>query len=143
MYHGDFYMGWDRHTLQRVVDECNCNIYGDPQCCIDQGIMSRSTNTCTITDQIDEQSTLISQAIDITHQLLTCLDHCTVTGLLPKLPGNNPVRLNGELPQPDPNPPSIRSDVQVTSNPKTKREEHPFGALRHRRFTKRFVGQNV
>ena len=58
-------------------------------------------------------------------------------GILPKLPGNNPVRLNGELPQPDPNPPNFRCDVKVTSTPITKREDNPFGA-HSRRFAKRF-----
>ena len=54
------------------------------------------------------------------------------------MPGNNPVRLNGELPSPDPNPPNLRCDVQVISNPITKREDRSFGALsHHRRFVKR------
>lgn len=25
----DFYNGWERGVLERAVDECNCNIYGD------------------------------------------------------------------------------------------------------------------
>ncbi|KAF9793126.1 hypothetical protein BJ322DRAFT_100743 [Thelephora terrestris] len=115
MYHGDFYMGWERATLQRVVDECHCNPFGDFTCCVQQGIMTRPTTTCSITTQINEE----------------------VTGRLPKLPGNNPVRLNGELPQPDPNPPSLRCDVQVISQPVTKREENLFGARGHNRFSKR------
>ncbi|KAF9654023.1 hypothetical protein BDM02DRAFT_1154676 [Thelephora ganbajun] len=118
MYHGDFYMGWDRNTLQRVVKECTCNNFGDPTCCFDKGLMTRQKNTCAITTQIDEE----------------------VFGRLPKLPGNNPVRLNGELPQSDANPPKLRCDVQVISKPITKREDHPFGANNHRRFVKRYGG---
>lgn len=117
MYHGDFYMGWERSNLQRVVDECNCDPFGDFTCCVNQGIMSRNNMTCTISSQIDE----------------------TVDGVLPKLPGNNPVRLNGELPQADPNPPNLRCDVTVTANPVSKRELHPFGTNR-RRFVKRYTG---
>jgi len=60
MYHGDFYMGWERATLQRVVDECNCNPYGDMACCIEKGIMSHPKKTCTISSQIDEEGTPIS-----------------------------------------------------------------------------------
>lgn len=115
MYHGDFMMGWERATLQRVVDECNCNIYGDFTCCVQKGIMTRQKTTCSITTHVNE----------------------TVTGRLPKLPGNNPVRLNGELPQPDPNPPSLRSDVKVISQPITKREGNPFKARDNHRFVKR------
>ena len=59
MYHGDFYMGWDRATLQRVVDQCNCNPYGDFTCCVQQGIMTRQSTTCSITSQIDEEGTSI------------------------------------------------------------------------------------
>lgn len=117
MYHGDFYMGWERTTLQRVVDECNCNPYGDFTCCVQKGIMTRQNTTCSITTQINEE----------------------VTGRLPKLPGNNPVRLNGELPQPDPNPPSLRCDVQVISQPITKREDNPFRVRNHRRLAKRYI----
>lgn len=64
-------------------------------------------------------------------------------GRLPKLPGNNPVRSNGELPQPDPNPPSLRCDVQVIEQPKSKREDNPFKARDHNRFIKRYTGANL
>lgn len=69
-YHADFINGWEPDTLQKVVDECNCNPYGDPTCCADAGIFTLQDKTdCKITRTWDE----------------------TVTGTLEKLPGNNPV----------------------------------------------------
>ncbi|KAF7327371.1 DUF1996 domain-containing protein [Mycena kentingensis (nom. inval.)] len=69
-YHGDFFMGWDDGVLDKVVDKCNCNDFGDPTCCAQQGLFTYTKDThCRITKGVDEQT----------------------TGLLPKLPGNNPV----------------------------------------------------
>ncbi|EAU85261.1 WSC domain-containing protein [Coprinopsis cinerea okayama7 len=69
--HADFFNGWEDGVLQRAVDGCNCNIYGDPQCCADRGIFTLTKGQqCRITKQVDE----------------------TTTGMLPKLPGNNPVQ---------------------------------------------------
>lgn len=69
--HADFFNGWDEGALQRAVDGCNCNIYGDPQCCADKGIFTLVKDPkCKIPNQVDE----------------------VVTGMLPKLPGNNPVQ---------------------------------------------------
>ncbi|KAJ7650806.1 WSC domain-containing protein [Roridomyces roridus] len=74
-YHADFLMGWESGVLQKVVDGCNCNPYGDPTCCSDAGIFTFTHGgQCRITQGVDE----------------------IVTGTLDKLPGNNPVvPLNG------------------------------------------------
>ncbi|KIY68708.1 hypothetical protein CYLTODRAFT_421362 [Cylindrobasidium torrendii FP15055 ss-10] len=39
-YHGDFLNGWETATLQKAVDQCNCNMYGDPTCCGDAGVFT-------------------------------------------------------------------------------------------------------
>ncbi|KAL9714496.1 hypothetical protein Ac2012v2_002811 [Leucoagaricus gongylophorus] len=74
-YHADFINGWDKGVLQNAVDNCHCNEYGDPTCCVEQGMfhMNQGQN-CRITKSINEQT----------------------TGTLPKLPGNNPVQLAGQ-----------------------------------------------
>lgn len=75
--HADFYNGWEPGVLQRAVDGCNCNIYGDPTCCGQEGkklFNIRKDNHCRITPAIDERT----------------------TGTLPKLPGNNPVQPAGQ-----------------------------------------------
>ncbi|KAG7444818.1 uncharacterized protein BT62DRAFT_1077570 [Guyanagaster necrorhizus] len=73
-YHADFINGWDSGALQKAVDNCNCNEYGDPTCCGDNGVFTYQTGTqCYITNIVDEQT----------------------TGLLTKLPGNNPVQQAG------------------------------------------------
>ncbi|KAF9478863.1 hypothetical protein BDN70DRAFT_879454 [Pholiota conissans] len=70
-YHADFINGWDAGVLQRAVDNCHCNPYGDPTCCVNQGLFNMNQGkNCRITKAIDEQT----------------------TGTLLKLPGNNPVQ---------------------------------------------------
>jgi len=70
-YHSDFFNGWDDGVLQKAVDQCHCNNFGDPQCCADRGIFTlRKDETCKITKQVDE----------------------VATGTLLTLPGNNPVQ---------------------------------------------------
>lgn len=70
-YHGDFINGWDSGVLQKVVDNCHCNPYGDATCCAQQGLFDLDTSgTCRLTKSVDE----------------------TTTGTLLKLPGNNPVQ---------------------------------------------------
>ncbi|KAF7297324.1 Wsc domain [Mycena indigotica] len=87
-YHADFFNGqvlyncgtllmttlmirWDSGVLQRALDGCNCNPYGDSTCCVNQGIFGLNTSaTCYITNTIDEQT----------------------LGTLDVLPGNNPVQ---------------------------------------------------
>ncbi|KAF9016701.1 hypothetical protein BDZ89DRAFT_1094434 [Hymenopellis radicata] len=69
-HHGDFINGWDTATLQKAVDGCHCNIYGDPQCCADAGIFTlQKDKQCKKTNIVNERT----------------------TGLLAKLPGNNPI----------------------------------------------------
>ncbi|TFK22759.1 hypothetical protein FA15DRAFT_595516 [Coprinopsis marcescibilis] len=69
-FHADFVNGWDAGVLQKAVDNCHCNPYGDAKCCADQGIFELKTGRhCRITKSIDEAT----------------------TGTLSKLPGNNPV----------------------------------------------------
>ncbi|KAF9007447.1 hypothetical protein BDQ17DRAFT_1539830 [Cyathus striatus] len=90
----DFINGWDKGVLQKAVDGCNCNPYGDPTCCAQKGIFDLNQGkTCRITKSVDEQT----------------------TGTISKLPGNNPVV--GEGPRAamlaDTNPPSLISPVYV------------------------------
>ncbi|KAJ7284380.1 hypothetical protein C8J57DRAFT_1288258 [Mycena rebaudengoi] len=69
-YHADFMMGWDKGVLEKVVDNCHCNNFGDPTCCAEQGLFTFTKGgSCRITRGIDE----------------------ITTGTIPKLPGNNPV----------------------------------------------------
>ncbi|KAF8894246.1 hypothetical protein CPB85DRAFT_1440544 [Mucidula mucida] len=69
-HHGDFINGWDTATLQKAVDECHCDPYGDPQCCADAGIFTlQKDKQCKKTNIVNERT----------------------TGLLAKLPGNNPI----------------------------------------------------
>jgi len=72
-FHGDFVNGWDVDVLQEVVDTCNIPAgYGsiDPQYCsaVTQ-YTKEEMNACRVTPLVDEQ----------------------VRGLLPQLPGCNPV----------------------------------------------------
>ncbi|KAF8903706.1 hypothetical protein CPB84DRAFT_1845684 [Gymnopilus junonius] len=70
-YHADFINGWDSGVLQKAVNECHCNEFGDATCCAQQGIFDLNQGkNCYITKAIDEQT----------------------TGTLLKLPGNNPVQ---------------------------------------------------
>ncbi|KAG6901790.1 hypothetical protein C0995_007893 [Termitomyces sp. Mi166 len=87
-YHADFLNGWDKGVLQRAVDNCHCNPYGDPTCCVNQGIFNMNHGqTCRITKAIEEQT----------------------TGTLNKLPGNNPVQKEGvrATMYTDPNTPAL------------------------------------
>jgi len=92
-YHADFINGWDKGVLQRAIDNCHCNINGDPHCCAEQGIFTLKPDgqSCRITKAIDEQT----------------------TGTLPKLPGNNPVQPAGKTATlySDPNIPALLSPI--------------------------------
>ncbi|THU78775.1 hypothetical protein K435DRAFT_876276 [Dendrothele bispora CBS 962.96] len=93
-YHADFINGWKAGVLQKVVDNCHCNEFGDAQCCADQGLFTLNKDgTCRITDSVDEQT----------------------LGTLPKLPGNNPVQEEGTRATSftDPVTPAIISPVFV------------------------------
>ncbi|KAF5329690.1 hypothetical protein D9619_008944 [Psilocybe cf. subviscida] len=66
-----FYNGWDDGALQRALDGCRCNPFGDPSCCAAQGIFDiKQEKRCFISDTVAEQT----------------------LGLLPALPGNNPIQ---------------------------------------------------
>jgi len=70
-YHAYFINGWEPSVLERALNECHCNPYGDPTCCAAQQIFTmNSTSKCYITDTVDEAT----------------------TGTLAVLPGNNPVQ---------------------------------------------------
>ncbi|KAF9460348.1 hypothetical protein BDZ94DRAFT_1311603 [Collybia nuda] len=72
--HADFINGWDKGVLQKAIDGCTCNIYGDPNCCAQKGIFTLTKGKkCRITRTVDE----------------------VVTGTIPRLPGNNPVQEEG------------------------------------------------
>jgi hypothetical protein len=93
-YHADFINGWDAGVLQNAVNNCNCDIYGDPTCCGDAHIFTLdSSQECHITKSVDE----------------------VVEGTISQLPGNNPVRA-GAMKVPmltDPVTPPILSSVCV------------------------------
>ena len=92
-FHADFFNGWDKGVLQKAVDGCNCNPYGDFTCCVDKGIFTKKKEGthCRITPAIDERT----------------------TGVLNALPGGNKVTgLNGKpSPAVDPAPPNLISPV--------------------------------
>lgn len=91
-YHADFINGWDKGVLQNAVDKCHCNAYGDPTCCVEQGIFHMNKGqSCRITKSINEQT----------------------TGTLSKLPGNNPVQPGGRRATmyPDTTSPQLLSPV--------------------------------
>lgn len=74
--HADLYNGWDDGVLQRAIDGCTCNDSGDPTCCGQTGkklFTLKEKHQCRITPGIDERT----------------------TGMLNKLPGNNPVQPAG------------------------------------------------
>ncbi|KAJ7456889.1 hypothetical protein FB451DRAFT_1275125 [Mycena latifolia] len=89
-YHADFFNGWDSGVLQRALNGCNCNPYGDMTCCVNQGIFGvNKSSTCYITNSVDEQT----------------------LGTLPTLPGANPIQ--GYQQYIDPITPAILSPVYV------------------------------
>ncbi|TFK73295.1 hypothetical protein BDN72DRAFT_736873, partial [Pluteus cervinus] len=96
-YHADFFNGWASGVLQKAVDQCHCNIYGDPTCCAQAGIFDLTQGqSCTISAAVNEP----------------------VLGTLPKLPGNNPVQPQGTRATMSPatSTPAIVSPVYVYTN---------------------------
>ncbi|KAF8871764.1 hypothetical protein BD779DRAFT_1680126 [Infundibulicybe gibba] len=89
----DFFNGWAPGVLQKAVDGCNCNIYGDAKCCAEKGIFTLTKDKkCFITPTIEEQ----------------------VLGTLPKLPGSNPIQTRPEpIIVPELATPGILSPVPV------------------------------
>ncbi|KAF7326656.1 Wsc domain [Mycena venus] len=91
-YHADFFNGWDSGVLQRALNGCNCNPYGDPTCCVNQGIFGMNkSSVCYITETVDEQT----------------------LGTLETLPGNNPIQAPCYQTYIDPVTPAILSPVYV------------------------------
>ncbi|KAJ7756245.1 hypothetical protein B0H16DRAFT_1314999 [Mycena metata] len=96
-YHADFFNGWDSGVLQKALNGCNCNPYGDATCCVNQGIFGMNTSSvCYITNSVDEQSELSS-----------------ALGTLSTLPGNNPIQAPCYQTYIDPITPPILSPVYV------------------------------
>ncbi|KAI5835680.1 hypothetical protein K523DRAFT_368070 [Schizophyllum commune Tattone D] len=70
-YHADFVNGWEPAALKNALDYCHCNPYGDPSCCVAQGLFTFDQEAkCYITDSVEEK----------------------VKGTLDTLPGANPVQ---------------------------------------------------
>ncbi|EAU87993.2 hypothetical protein CC1G_01640 [Coprinopsis cinerea okayama7 len=91
-YHSDFFNGWEPGVLQRALDECNCNPFGDPACCVERGIFSfDNSRRCYITEAIFEPT----------------------LGTLDSLPGNNPVQEECYDEYPDTVIPPIMAPVYV------------------------------
>ncbi|KAJ6578874.1 hypothetical protein DFH09DRAFT_1148548 [Mycena vulgaris] len=91
-YHADFFNGWDSGVLQKALNGCNCNPYGDPTCCVNQGIFGMNkSSTCYITNSVDEQT----------------------LGTLATLPGANPIQAPCYEQYIDPITPAILNPVYV------------------------------
>ncbi|KAI5899816.1 uncharacterized protein SCHCODRAFT_01083620, partial [Schizophyllum commune H4-8] len=70
-YHADFVNGWEPFALKNALDYCHCNPYGDPSCCVAQGLFTFDQEAkCYSTDSVEEK----------------------VKGTLDTLPGANPVQ---------------------------------------------------
>ena len=55
----DFFNGWDDGALQKAIDECNCNPFGDPKCCAEKGVFTfDQSDKCLITNAVEEQGKL-------------------------------------------------------------------------------------
>ncbi|KAJ3535098.1 hypothetical protein NMY22_g6633 [Coprinellus aureogranulatus] len=79
-WHADFYNGWDAGALQKALDECNCNPYGDPACCVAKGVFTMDqTKKCFVTDRIAEETHWHPKSV-------------SASGTLAVLPGPNPVQ---------------------------------------------------
>ena len=66
--HGDFIAAWDEPTLQTIIDTCNAGDSGMDKCPTIIGGVNDPSQTCNIQPMVDE----------------------VTTGVLSKLPGNNP-----------------------------------------------------
>lgn len=67
--HADFMAGWDEALLQNIIDHCDAGSNGMDKCPGITADMLNTGNHCTINPQTDEQ----------------------VTGVMKKLPGDNPI----------------------------------------------------
>ena len=116
----DYINGWDAGVLQKAVDNCHCNEYGDvsfnqsfcvfctrisdslvswikqPTCCVQQNIFDMNQGQqCHITKSIDEQSKSFFSFKYIRFLSLTNI-LISATGTLLRLAGNNPVQPEGK-----------------------------------------------
>lgn len=73
--HGDFISGWDVETLQQIIDNCNAGDIGMDSCPDLIGGKSDFSKSCNI--PIPEPAGQLTNEV--------------VTGIMDKLPGNNPV----------------------------------------------------
>ncbi len=56
-YHADFFNGWESGVLQKAINECHCNPYGDPSCCVAAGTFTIDQDArCFVSNTIDEIS---------------------------------------------------------------------------------------
>ena len=52
----DFVNGWEPAALKNALDYCHCNPYGDPSCCVAQGLFTFDQKAkCYITDSVEEK----------------------------------------------------------------------------------------
>jgi len=53
----DFFNGWDTDVLQKALNECNCNPYGDPSCCVSKGLFDLDqSKRCFLSTTVNETS---------------------------------------------------------------------------------------
>ncbi|KAJ5082311.1 hypothetical protein N7532_011354 [Penicillium argentinense] len=65
--HGDFFSGWDESILQKIINNCDAGVLGMDKCA-DAGTINDSSKSCNIANLVPE----------------------AISGVLGKLPGNNP-----------------------------------------------------
>ncbi len=90
-YHVDFFNGWQSRVLQRAINECHFNLYGDPLCCVAAGTFTINQDTwCYVSNTVDEISTSSSLPsflpLNVCRAIATCRNLTT-------LPGANPVQV--------------------------------------------------
>ena len=74
----DFANGWEAGILQKALDECNCNPYGDPTCCVAKGIFTMDqSKRCYVSNTVNEQSTFYPSSLILLHSKL--LSHHPLT----------------------------------------------------------------
>jgi hypothetical protein len=67
--HGDFISGWDKETLQQIIDNCNAGDSGMDKCPGLIGGLNDPSTSCNIPSTVEE----------------------TISGVMSALPGNNPI----------------------------------------------------
>ncbi|KAJ5118467.1 hypothetical protein N7448_010174 [Penicillium atrosanguineum] len=102
--HGDFIAGWDVDVLQKIIENCDAGDSGMDKCA-DAGTINNSADSCNIANLIPEK----------------------ISGVLDKLPGNNPPTGwgQGETTSPDASQSAssqTTTSVASTSNVETETE---------------------